>query len=338
MTAARSLPHLSPEAKNNGSASLSGKYLPFTLWTAQEWAALRGDMPLSINLDDIKRLRSIGDPLDLAETARIYLPLVRLIFFHIEAQRSLEQNCRLFLQQNIKKIARPKKNTFIIGIAGSVAVGKSTTARLLQILLRRDISRPKVDLVTTDGFLYPNAVLQAQEKMQRKGFPESYDTKRLLHFLSSVKNGARKLSVPLYSHLTYDIVKGEKQIIDRPDILIVEGVNVLQVNTAIRRGLPFVSDFFDFSLYIDAAPHVIYQWYINRFLSLRQTAFKNPRSYFHDYAAMKEEEALSIAKKLWETINLPNLQNNILPTRPRADLILRKGENHLAESLALRKL
>lgn len=313
--------------------ALAGKYLPFTLYSAQTWAGFRGEANLSLSPADIERLRSIGDPLDINEAERIYLPLARLVSFYVAASRALARDRRRFLYQK-----GSGKTTFIIGIAGSVAVGKSTTARLLQELLRREPDAPKVDLVTTDGFLYSNAVLRAQGKMSRKGFPESYDTKRLLQFLSAVKNGSRKVQAPLYSHLTYDVLKNESQIIDRPDILILEGVNVLQVNTLPKRALPFVSDFFDFSIYIDADPRNIYQWYLERFKSLRQTAFQNPQSYFHNYASMAEEEALTIAEKLWKTINLPNLEQNILPTRPRADLILCKGSRHLVEEIALRKL
>jgi len=312
---------------------LSGKYLPFSVFTAEEWANFRGDEPLPLSFEDIKRLRSLGDPLDLLEAERIYLPLARLVSFYVESARNLSQNRRRFLyKKNQAKIP------FIIGIAGSVAVGKSTTARLLRELLRRDPAYAEVDLVTTDGFLYPNAVLEAQGRMGRKGFPESYDTKRLLQFLSAVKNGSRKVAAPLYSHMTYDVLKDEQQIISRPDILILEGVNVLQVNTKPGHSLPFVSDYFDFSIYIDADPHMIHDWYISRFKCLRETAFQNPQSYFHKYASQPEDEALATAENLWRKINLPNLEQNILPTRPRADLILRKGANHLVEAVALRKL
>jgi len=319
--------------KHSANADFSSEYLPFTLFSAAQWAKFRGKAGLALSFDDIKRLRSIGDPLDMQEAERIYLPLARLVMFYVEARRALAQNRRNFLYRKDKK-----HKTFIIGLAGSVAVGKSTTARMLQALLRREPAGLKVDLITTDGFLYPNAELQAQGKMQRKGFPESYDTKRLLHFLATVKNGARKAEAPLYSHMAYDVLPDERQIVDRPDILILEGVNVLQVNTLPGRILPFVSDYFDFSIYIHAEPQYIYRWYIDRFLSLRRTAFQNPQSYFHNYAAMSEAEALAIADKLWNTINLPNLEQNILPTRPRADVILCKGADHLVEKVALRKL
>jgi len=338
MTAAVLAKKPAKRGKNRSFGRHQSKYLPFSRFTAAEWAQFRGDTPLNLSFAAIKRLRSIGDPLDIGEAERIYLPLERLISCYRAANLLLQHKRRCFLRQPALPAAPGGATPFIIGIAGSVAVGKSTTARLLCALLQRPAAGLKVDMVTTDGFLYPNAVLQAQGKMQRKGFPESYDTKKLLQFLSAVKSGARKVPAPLYSHLTYDIIKDRRQIIDRPDILIVEGVNVLQVNTLPGRGLPFVSDFFDFAVYIDAAPQTIYQWYIDRFKRLRQTAFQDPQSYFRAYAAMPEEEALLTADKLWKTINLPNLQHNILPTRPRADLILYKGADHLVETVALRRL
>jgi len=232
------------------------------------------------------------------------------------------------------------KSPFIIGIAGSVAVGKSTTARVLQELLTRWPSSPKVDLVTTDGFLYPNEVLRRENLMERKGFPESYDVGSVLRFLSAIKAGLPNVQAPLYSHLTYDVLSGEFRTIDRPDILIFEGINVLQTRDLPQDGtaVPVVSDFFDFSIYIDAPEELIHQWYVDRFMRLRETAFQNPESFFHRYAALKPNAALAIAEQLWENINLKNLRENILPTRPRADLILRKGANHLTEEVALRKL
>jgi type I pantothenate kinase len=227
-----------------------------------------------------------------------------------------------------------------IGIAGSVAVGKSTTARVLKELLARWPSSPKVDLVTTDGFLLPNEVLRRQNLMERKGFPESYDIGALLRFLSAIKAGMRDVRAPLYSHLTYDVLPGEFVIIDRPDILIFEGINVLQTRDLPSDGkaVPFVSDFFDFSIYIDAGEELIRKWYIARFMRLRETAFRKPENFFHRYSQLSEDAALAIAEGLWTNINLRNLRENIVPTRPRADLILRKGANHLVEEVALRKL
>jgi type I pantothenate kinase len=229
---------------------------------------------------------------------------------------------------------------YIVGVAGSVAVGKSTTARVLQALLARWSPRPKVDLITTDGFLYPNAVLERQGLMQKKGFPESYDLPTLLTFLSDIKAGRRHVRAPVYSHLTYDIVPGKSVEIDQPDILIVEGVNVLQTGRLPRDGkaVPFVSDFFDFSVYIDADEAVLRQWYIKRFLALRDTAFTDPKSYFHRYALLSDDEATATAIAIWERTNLANLEDNILPTRPRATLILTKGADHVVETVALRRL
>jgi type I pantothenate kinase len=229
---------------------------------------------------------------------------------------------------------------FIVGIAGSVAVGKSTTARILRALLQRWTNTPKVELLTTDGFLLPNAVLRQEGLMERKGFPESYDLPALLAFLSAIKAGERRVKAPVYSHLVYDIVPGETVTVDRPDILIVEGLNVLQTSRLPRdgRGAPFVSDFFDFSIYLDAGEEDIHRWYIERFLRLRETAFRDPASYFHRYAALSEAEARTIGEGLWSRINLVNLRENILPTRPRADLILRKGADHHVEEVALRRV
>ncbi|AMG86371.2 pantothenate kinase [Bartonella bacilliformis str. Heidi Mejia] len=311
------------------------KYSPYKVFTAQEWSQFRADTPLTLTFDEIKHLRSLDDPVDLEEVQRIYLSLARLLSCHVEAIQNLFQKRQQFLhQENIKK------NPFIIGISGSVAVGKSTTARILQELLKRWAFNLKVDLITTDGFLYPNAVLQKKNRMNRKGFPDSYDIKKLLHFLSAIKAGISKVSAPLYSHITYDVLEDQKVIIDHPDILIVEGVNVLQVNRFPndKRIVPFVSDFFDFSIYVDAETDMICYWYLERFKRLRKTAFQNPESYFYRYALLSEEEALKIAENIWRTINLKNLQENILPTRSRADLILRKGKNHLVEYVALRKL
>ncbi|WP_455474255.1 type I pantothenate kinase [Bartonella sp. B30(2025)] len=321
--------------KSNLIKSNSDKYSPYSIFTAQEWSQFRADTPLTLTFDEIKRLRSMNDPIDLDEVQRIYLSLSRLLLSHVEAIQELFQKRQQFLHKE-----ETHKTPFIIGIAGPVAVGKSTTARILQELLKRWTSNLKVDLITTDGFLYPNAVLQQKNRMDRKGFPDSYDIKKLLCFLSAIKAGVGNVTAPLYSHLTYDVLETKTVIIDRPDILIVEGINVLQVSDLPKDGkiIPFVSDFFDFSIYVDAETKVIRRWYLERFKRLRKTAFQNPKSYFHRYALLSEKEALKIAENLWKTINLKNLQENILPTRPRSNLILRKGENHLVEYVALRRL
>ena len=311
------------------------RYSPYRFFTAEEWAAFRADTPLTLTYDEVKRLRSLGDPVDLDEVRRIYLSLSRRLSAHVEASQLLFQQRKQFLNMDDSL-----KTPFIIGVAGSVAVGKSTTARILKELLARWPSSPKVDLVTTDGFLYPNAVLREQNLMERKGFPESYDVGALLRFLSAIKAGMREVRAPVYSHLSYDVLPNEYQVIDKPDILIFEGINVLQVRDLPEDGkmVPFVSDFFDFSIYIDADPELIHKWYIDRFMRLRETAFRNPQSFFHRYSQLSESAARLIAEGLWQNINLKNLRENILPTRPRADLILRKGSNHLIEEVALRKI
>ncbi|MBB3428054.1 type I pantothenate kinase [Rhizobium sp. BK312] len=310
-------------------------YSPYYFFSSEEWAKFRADTPLTLTLDEVKRLRSMGDPIDLDEVRRIYLSLSRLLSSHVESSQILFEQRNRFL--SLSDIA---KTPFVIGIAGSVAVGKSTTARILKELLGRWPSSPKVDLVTTDGFLYPNAELQRRNLMQRKGFPESYDTAALLRFLSAIKAGQPNVQAPSYSHLVYDVLPNEFKTVDRPDILIFEGINVLQSRHLPADGkiVPMVSDFFDFSIYIDADEELIHNWYVARFMRLRETAFRDPNSFFHRYASISEEEALAIAEGLWKNINLKNLRQNILPTRPRADLILQKGKNHLIEQVALRKL
>ncbi|GAA4663491.1 type I pantothenate kinase [Bartonella pachyuromydis] len=323
------------DQEDNLVKSISDRYSPYRVFTAQEWSGFRADTPLTLTFDEIKRLRSIDDPIDLEEVQRIYLALSRLLSCHVEAVQELFYKRQQFLHQE-----GTRKTPFIIGIAGSVAVGKSTTARILQELLKRWTSSLKVDLITTDGFLYSNAVLQQKNRIHRKGFPDSYDIKKLLNFLSAIKAGIGNVSAPLYSHMIYDVLENETIIIDRPDILIIEGINVLQVSDLPKDGkiIPFVSDFFDFSIYVDAETEVIRHWYLERFKRLRKTAFQNPESYFHRYALLHEEEALKIAENIWQTINLKNLHENILPTRPRSNLILRKGKNHLVEYVALRRL
>jgi type I pantothenate kinase len=299
-----------------------------------EWAALRADTPMTLTAEDVARLRSFNDPSSLDDVTHIYLPLSRLLSLYVAATQGLYDATRTFLG------SRDGVTPFIIGVAGSVAVGKSTTARILRALLQRWPNTPKVELMATDGFLLPNAVLKSEGLMERKGFPESYDLPALLAFLSAIKAGERQVKAPVYSHLVYDIVPGETVTVDRPDILIVEGLNVLQTSRLPRdgRGAPFVSDFFDFSIYLDADEDEIHRWYIERFLRLRETAFRDPASYFHRYAALSEAEATAVAEGLWNRINLVNLRENILPTRPRADLILRKGADHHVEQVALRRV
>ena len=307
---------------------------PHLFFTRAEWAALRADTPLTLTEADVNRLKSLNDPISLDEVVHIYLPITRLLSLHVAAIQGLYAATHTFLG------TRDGATPFIIGIAGSVAVGKSTTSRLLRALLRRWPNTPKVELIATDGFLLPNAVLKHEGLMERKGFPESYDLPALLGFLSDIKAGKKEVTAPVYSHLSYDIVPGETVKVERPDILIVEGLNVLQTSRPPKdgRAVPFVSDFFDFSIYIDADEAVIRQWYLERFLRLRETAFRDPQSYFHRYASITDEEALTYAEGLWSRINLVNLRDNILPTRPRAHLILRKGEDHRIEQVALRRI
>jgi type I pantothenate kinase len=307
---------------------------PHRTFSRAEWARLRADMPLTLTAEEVVRLQSLNDPVSLDEVEAIYLPLSRLLTLYVAGTQGLFAATRTFLGDT------GGKTPFIIGIAGSVAVGKSTTARLLRALLSRWPNTPRVSLVATDGFLHPNAVLEREGLMERKGFPESYDMPALIAFLSAIKAGQPSVSAPVYSHLAYDIVPGERDVVERPDILIVEGLNVLQ--TPQRGGDggagPFVSDFFDFSVYVDADEALIGLWYVERFKQLRETAFKDPRSYFHRFATLTDIEADTIADGLWRGINLPNLRENILPTRPRADLILRKGASHRVEEVALRRL
>jgi type I pantothenate kinase len=310
------------------------KYNPYRLFTREQWAELRNDTPMTLEPGEFDKLRSLHDRLDLKEVEEIYLPLSRLLSIYVDATQRLYYSQRQFLG------IRDRKVPYIVGVAGSVAVGKSTTARVLQAMLARWSPRPKVDMVTTDGFLYPNAVLERQGLMQKKGFPESYDLPLLLSFLSDIKSGRAKVRAPVYSHLTYDIVPNQWIEVDRPDILIVEGVNVLQTGPLPRDGkaVPVVSDFFDFSVYIDADEAVLRQWYVKRFLALRDTAFTDPKSYFHRYALLSDEEATATAIAIWERTNLANLEDNILPTRPRATAILKKGADHVVETVALRRL
>jgi type I pantothenate kinase len=307
---------------------------PYRVFDRAEWAALRADTPMTLTASELDTLRALNDPVSLSEVEEIYLPLSRLLSLYVEATQALDRATQSFLGTHDGKVP------YLIGVAGSVAVGKSTTARVLRQLLTRWPNTPKVDLITTDGFLYPNAVLRAEGLMERKGFPESYDMPTLLRFLSDIKAGLRHVEAPVYSHLVYDIVPGETVTIDRPDILIVEGLNVLQPARLPRDGsaIPFVSDFFDFSVYLDADETLLRRWYVERFMTLRETAFRNPKSFFRKYADLMEAEALETAHGLWSRINQPNLVENILPTRRRADLILLKGETHQVDQVSLRRL
>ncbi len=312
-----------------GAAAIS----PYRRFTRDEWAHLRADTPLTLTLDDLSRLKSVHDPISLEEVVEIYLPLSRLLALYVAATQGLFKATQRFLG------AEDGKVPYIIGVAGSVSAGKSTTARVLRALLSRWPNTPKVELVTTDGFLLPNVVLEREGLMEKKGFPESYDHRALLRFLSDVKAGERHVVAPVYSHLLYDVVEGETVSVDRPDILIVEGVNVLTARPARQpRDIPFVSDYFDFSVYLDASEEMLERWYIDRFLRLRETTFRDPNSYFRKYAALDDAEAVRVAKDIWTTINLENLRSNIAPTRPRASLFLSKGADHRIEEVALRKL
>jgi type I pantothenate kinase len=308
---------------------------PYRLFTRHEWAALRAQTPQTLTAEELIRLQSLNDPLSLSEVEAIYLPLSRLLSLYVSATQELYA-----ATQRFTLAPDAVKTPFIIGIAGSVAVGKSTTARVLQALLARWPNSPSVALVTTDGFLLPNAQLSKRGLMGRKGFPESYDSKSLLRFLSDIKAGRRRVEAPVYSHLVYDVVSGANVVVDEPDILIVEGLNVLQPARLPQNGeqIPFVSDFFDFSVYLDADEQLLRQWYIARFMRLRETAFRDPKSYFAKYVAISESEALDVASKLWDGINLVNLRENIVPTRQRARLILRKGASHQIEEVALRRI
>jgi len=307
---------------------------PYIDLTREEWSRLRNSTPLTLTEDDLAKLRGINEQISLREVEDIYLPLSRLLNLYVDATQKLHKATHTFLGNSTEKVP------YVIGVAGSVAVGKSTTARILQALLARWPNHPKVDLVTTDGFLFPNAVLEARRLMKRKGFPESYDRRRLVKFVADVKSGASEVSAPVYSHLAYDILPGQEQIVRKPDIMILEGLNVLQTGVGrVENYAPvFVSDYFDFSIYVDADEEHIRQWYVERFGALRRTAFRDPASYFHRYAALSDEKARERALSIWIEINAVNLRENILPTRTRAFLILEKGADHSVRSVKLRKL
>ncbi|HMN73256.1 MAG TPA: type I pantothenate kinase [Rhodoblastus sp.] len=312
----------------------NGALSPYRYFARSEWAALRADTPLTLTIEDLTKLQSINDPISVEEVIAIYLPLSRLLALYVAATQGLFKATQRFLG------AEDGKVPYIIGVAGSVAAGKSTSARVLQALLSRWPNTPKVQLVTTDGFLLPNAILERDGLMEKKGFPESYDQTALIRFLSQIKAGQARVEAPVYSHLTYDVIPGETVVVDRPDILIVEGVNVLQPSRLSRDAneTPFVSDFFDFSVYLHADDEILERWYVSRFMRLRKTAFRDPQSYFRKYADLSDSEAMEVATSIWSRINLRNLHENIFPTRARASLVLTKGDTHKIEQVALRKL
>jgi type I pantothenate kinase len=308
-----------------------GRYMPFS---RDDWARLRDATPLTLSEADLERLRGLNEPVSVAEVVEIYLPLSRLLNLHVAATQELHAATAKFLGTTRSGLP------YIIGIAGSVAVGKSTTARLLRALLAHWPDHPRVDLVTTDGFLLPNAILQERGLMRRKGFPESYDLRRLVQFVSDIKSGVEEVRAPVYSHTRYDIIEGESHVVRQPDILILEGLNVLQSNSPRRvtSQRVFVSDFFDFSIYVDASSEDIENWYVERFMTLRETVFRDPDSYFAHYAGLTETQAREVAHGIWSSINEVNLRENIRPTRERAHLILEKGPRHAVERVLLRRM
>ena len=308
--------------------------MPYIEFDTAEWARLRADTPLTLDESDLQSLRGINEQVSIEEVEQIYLPLSRLLSLYVGATQKLYDATARFLGHPEAKVP------YVIGMAGSVAVGKSTTARILRELLSRWPQHPKVDLITTDGFLFPNAELERRNLMHRKGFPETYDLSALLEFVARVKAGVPEVRSPVYSHLKYDIVPDEYEVIDRPDIMIIEGLNVLQSGATPGGWVPtvFLSDYFDFSIFVDADVESIRGWYVDRFLTLRDTAFQQPDSYFADYASLSDAEATAMANDIWTRINEKNLVENILPTRERADLVLRKNRSHHVESVRLRKI
>ena len=300
---------------------------PYLDFDRASWHELGRSMPQVLSADEVEQLVGVGEHLDLNEVEEVYLPLSRLIHLMVKARQELTAATESFLD------SEPTHVPFIIGVAGSVAVGKSTTARLLQVLLQRWDTHPDVELVATDGFLYPTEVLESRGLMARKGFPESYDRRKLLRFVTDVKSGNKEVKAPVYSHISYDIVPDEFQVVHQPDILILEGLNVLQTGPTLM-----VSDFIDFSLYVDAPTDTIEDWYMNRFMKLRQTAFRKPGAHFAELVDMEDDEAIAFAREVWQSVNLPNLVENILPTRVRASAVLRKGDNHLVQKVRMRKI
>lgn len=313
--------------QTNSVSSLQSSASPYIAFSRAEWAGLRASTPLTLTEADVEELRGINVALSLSEVEEVYLPLSRLLNLYVRASHQLFSVTDTFLGKPTSPVP------YVIGVAGSVAVGKSTSARVLQALLARWPDHPRVDLVTTDGFLLPNLVLEERGLMQRKGFPESYDRRRLLQFVAELKSGAAEVSAPVYSHQAYDILQGQHRLVRRPDILILEGLNVLQGGTTGA----FVSDYFDFSIYVDARPENIEKWYVDRFLTLRDTSFRDPAAYFHRYADLSDDEARDEGSKIWREINLANLEQNILHTRERATLILHKTADHSVSGVSLRR-